>query len=416
MKLYDAIVADKKNAPDDRTKKLEPQLYHPHRRSHRKHIVVYGAFFAFLVAVYSLGIIFAHAKVTIYERKIPFTLDRSSIDLEHESTASGPERLSYQAMVVDDTLTREVFGSKVTVADSKAKGEVVFFNEYSTSSISISSGTTLVTAEGKKYLTQEKVTIPGYTTDKATKTKQPGSSKPVSIIAAASGSDYNTSGTTFSVAVYTGTKKTQVYARSSSAISGGESGARHTVNDDEKNTAVSLLTSQLEERLKRQTRPQIPQGYMTYPELQLFFPDQNSLILQGQGIKFPASLSGSLVTYLIPQTGFEQAIAHIALGDRTFPKVAIPSIAELTVVPASALPSSTTNFPDTLSLSISGQGTIIAKADQGVVKNNLLGIKKSRFDASLEPITEIDHATYSIFPFWAPYFPTNADRIKIVVQ
>lgn len=417
MKLYDVIVADKKHAPDERTRELGDTPPKPPKRVHqyslRKHIIVYGILFGIIVGIYALGIAFAHVTVTIYERQIPFSIDRTTIDLEHEASAA-PERLAYQGMVVSDTLTREIFGSQVVVSDTKAHGQAVFFNEYSTAAQTIASGTTLLSADGKKYVLSQKVTVPGYKT--VAGKKQPGSSTNVTITAAATGADYNTSGTSFTVASYTGTKKTQLYARSATAITGGDSGGKHTVTAQEKTTALDALTSQLQERLKRETRAQIPAGYMTYPDLQLFDIDENSIILQGEGIKFPASISGSLVSYLIPDTNFEQAIARIALGGHTYPSVAIPTIAELSVEPKSVLPVSSKEFPQTISLTVSGQGTIIAKADVNAVKSKLIGIRRTMFDSALKDIPEIDHATYSVVPFWAPYFPSQVGRMKVLVR
>lgn len=418
MKLYDVIISEKKRTTGQNISVPPPDNeWIPRRtpKSFKRHIIVYGILFAVIAIIYVLGVLYAHTTVTVYERRVPFTLDATTIDLTHTNTSAN-ERLTYQAMVVTDTLTRDVFGSEVVVKDVKAKGQVVFFNEYSKTAQSIASGTTLLSTDGRKYILAEKITVPGYTTPKNSTTKQPGTSKPVTVTASATGSDYNTSGTSFTVAAYTGAKKTQLYARSSTGITGGESGGRHTVPANERETIITSLKTQLAERLKRQTRPQIPEGFITYPELQLFSVDDHSLILEGQDIKFPASLSGSLVTYLIPKEAFEQAVARLALGERTFPKVAIPTSGDFEVAPVSVLPVSGKDFPDTISISVAGQGTIIAKTDQDSLKQTLIGIKRNTFETALQNIEEIDHATYTMIPFWAPFFPSKTDRITVVVK
>ncbi|MDB5255256.1 MAG: hypothetical protein JWL92_632, partial [Candidatus Nomurabacteria bacterium] len=74
------------------------------------------------------------------------------------------------------------------------------------------------------------------------------------------------------------------------------------------------------------------------------------------------------------------------------------------------------NIPPSITISVSGQGTIITKAPVDTIQQSLLGISHEQFKAVISAVPEIDTAQYSLLPFWAPYFPYQADRIKVQVK
>jgi hypothetical protein len=287
---------------------------------------------------------------------------------------------------------------------------VVFFNEYSTKAQTIKAKTTITSKEGKKYQTTTAVTVPGYTLKN--KVKTPGTSVAVPVVATGVGPSYNTQGTSFSVS---GWGKT-LYAQSSGTISGGEDGMRHSVAKKDEADVISALQNQLVERLKRETRAQMPEDFITFPDLQITTIDSSSLVLHGESIKFPASIKGSMTTYLIPRTLFETTIANHVLHDRTYARVTIPALASLAVIPATALDSKPQDVPDTIKVRVSGDGTIIAKASLDVIKESLVGTSKGDFGKVLDGVPEVDSAEYHFYPFWAPLFPSSDNRIKVEIK
>ncbi len=416
MKLYDVIrKEDMENGkilpePQERRDEYRPV---PTKKNIFRKLIIFGISVIFLVALYVIGMKVAHAKVVINERHIPFSLDGMEIELVHEKEAS-TGRLSFQTMVVSSSVTRQVYGSDVLPSNSTAKGKVVIFNEYSKSAQKVAAKTTLTGANGKKYITQTAVTVPGYTTS-GTK-KLAGTSVSVAVTAADVGPTYNTTGTSFTIAGWGGTRAKLFYAQSAGAIAGGEDGSKHIVSEDEKDDVVATLNSQLIEKLKRETRAQIPEDLIAYTDLQLATVDSESLVLRGSSIKFPASLAGSMVTYLIPRDLLESTIATKVLNERNYANVAIPTISDLTVTPITALPTDPNSIPESIKIKLSGQGTIITKAPVATIKQTLLGQSKGNFDEILSAIPEVDTAKYHFYPFWAPYFPSDENRITIDIK
>jgi hypothetical protein len=413
MKLYD-VIRKEEEARGDILPQAEPER--PRRRiipeHHRKFSVrkigIIGGSILLLVLFYLLSMRYVHAKVIVTERRIPFTLRKETFEIPHEQDK---ERLSFQTMVVTTEITREVYGGDVRAATSKARGQVVFFNEYSTKSQTVKSGTTLTASTGKRYSTQAAIVVPGYTMEG--KLKKPGTSTPVSIVAADTGVTYNSEGTTFAIS---GWNAKQLYARSAGEITGGGAGAVHAVSEADRPQVIDTLKSYLTERLKRETRAQIPDEFITFPNLQFVSIDTSSLRLEGSNIKFPAQLKGTMVSYLIPRDALESAIAACVLSATPYPSVSIPALSDLDVLPVSAIPTNPAITPDSITISVTGEGTIIAKVPVEHVKEALIGRPRRAFITALTDIAEIDNAQFRLLPFWAPLFPRDEDSFTVLVK
>ena len=96
MKLYDVIRKDtlKKGAHEE---EMEPRVFVPteHPRKKRKRILFFGLILAGIVVLYIVGVYINRATIFITERTIPFMLDRTVIELPHE-TKSDSGRLSFK--------------------------------------------------------------------------------------------------------------------------------------------------------------------------------------------------------------------------------------------------------------------------------------------------------------------------------
>ena len=327
-----------------------PEQLHHHiapryeqRRFSFKKILLIAIACIILVTLYILGIKIVYARVHITERRIPFSVETMHIDLVHQKDTNATE-LGFQAMIVPSEVTREVYGSELTSSTTKATGKIIFLNEYSKSSQTVKAKTIVTSKEGKKYQTNAAITVPGYTLNG--KVKKAGSSAPVGITAIEVGPAYNTTGTSFTVTGWSGTNAKLFYAQSAGAISGGENGVVHVIAEADKKGITDSLQAQLVEKLKRETRAQIPPSFISFPDLQFITVDTTSLNLKGQNIKFPASVKGTMVSYLINRDVLERAIAKEVIHGQSYTDVVIPDMADITVTPITAVPLDPQTIPD----------------------------------------------------------------------
>lgn len=423
MKLYDVIRKEelerfeKKGNIDIGNNKKVPtssEHYHEKKSSTLKKIIIVSVVVAFVSIIYLTGIKFVHAKVIITPREIPFSANKIKVELIKNS-GNDDKLASFQAMVVSGDVSREVFGGDLRTSTVKAKGRVVFFNDYSKTAVTIKAKTTLIGANGKKYTTDQTVTVAGYTVKKDG-TKVTGTSPQVFITALDVGPAFNSTNMNLTVSGYTSAKSKLFYAQTASEITGGDSGTIYVVSDKEKPNVLATLNTQLIEKLKRETRTQIPDGYVAYSDLQFISIDNSTAVLLGTTIKFPASIKGSMVSYLIPRNLLEIAIANKVMSDHNYGGVTIPNILDLKVEPVTAIPTDPKLSPESITINITGNGKIITKIPTDNIKDSLLGIKKEDFSQKLSNIYEINTAKYNLYPFWSPFFPHDLNRINVTVE
>ncbi|HSE56913.1 MAG TPA: hypothetical protein VLB02_02415, partial [Candidatus Paceibacterota bacterium] len=263
-------------------------------------------------------------------------------------------------------------------------------------------------------------TVPGF---KTVEGKRVAGVSPATVVTAtAAGSDYNSKGTDFAVSGYTtGDKAKKFYGRSSGPLAGGVSGNMHTVSEASRVEITGVLQQLLAEKLKRQARAQLPEGFITFPDFQYMLYNSASLTLQSPTIKFPAALSGTLVTYLFPREPLARAIAELAVengsgGAATGITYTVPDVADLTISQGLALAISTEEIPKELTLQVTGEGTMRAALDQNALKEALVGEPTKNFETLMAAFPGIAEARFSRFPFWTPYFPNNPEKIKLIIK
>src|SRR5688572_15913485 len=99
MKLYDVIRKEKLQEEDpainDTVRMLEQaseehevlRYQRPHHHFSLKKLLIIIGILSIVGILYVIGLRSVHARVTITERQIPFTLDRASLELVHEKEA-----------------------------------------------------------------------------------------------------------------------------------------------------------------------------------------------------------------------------------------------------------------------------------------------------------------------------------------
>ncbi len=420
MKLYDIIIKEK----EQQSEKVIQDIHTSEEKENDTLIVSdvvprknrFKRFFYFflagaiLVLLYVISIWFSYAKIVVYERSVPFTLENTMFELGHEDSQIQKD-LTFQTVTVESSIFREVFGTEFKEVSEKAKGNVIFFNTWSKTKQTIPVKTTLEGSNGKRYQTTTSVTVPGYTEEGGE--KKPGTSISVPIVAIDIGPASNASGLDFKVVSYVGAKKQGLTARSAGQVSGGQSGPRHTVSDTEKKVLLDTLQVQLAERLRRETRAQIPKEFFVSSDLQFLFIDPQSFVTEGESVKFIAEAQGTMVSYLIKREALYRAIANEIFRDESLENLYIPDLSALDIRITSAVPIHSKTIPDTITVSVSGNGIIRTKVDPIKVASLLVNQPTKSFRTIIASQKNIDTAELSLYPFWAPFFPKSKEFISV---
>ncbi len=411
MKIYDVI--KKENNVDSNVSQKKDIVSVEKKDTSWKRFFLFFLVSLFLTCVYLVGILFTRVTITINERKIPFSLDNQKIELIHKKN-NLDSKPSFQVMIITDEVTKEVYGSELKPSVSNAKGQVIFINEYSKSNQIIKKDSFLIGENGKRYQVLGDVNVPGYTI--LGNLKKSGISKMVFVVAVSSGESFNSLGMNLSIENLSVLNSKLFYAKSVGAITGGEDGVSYMVPDTEKSEIINALVSQLSEKLKRESRNQIPNTLLSFPKLQFLNVDDNSLVLKGSSIKFSAKLKGSMVSYLISRNLLETEIANKVLSSHDYTNFSVPLIENIDIQSETLISTSVDSIPEYISINLSGDGAIITKSSPKNIKERLLGINKKDFSKILNSIPEIESAHFDIYPFWSHIFPFDRNNIDIVVK
>jgi hypothetical protein len=247
--------------------------------------------------------------------------------------------------------------------------------------------------------------------------KKPGESKPVPIIAVESGSSSNNPGTTFTIPSFSSKKRQLFFAKSVGPLLGGDSGVRHALSKDEEGTIVELLKNQLTERLRRETRVQVPEDFIISPDMQYTYINTNDFKLEGGSIKFVAQAEGKIVSYLIKRDVLYKLIAEEVLQKEISEgQFYIPHFSDITFQIVSPIPTDATLIPDNIRMQVSGTGTLTSIIDPEVLRNTITGMSVKEFKSFVSQNNFIEKAEISLFPFWSPSLPKTKRLLHIVVR
>lgn len=182
-------------------KKVSSKLKIPDFATFRNKFFLFGGIGAFLVIFLVWALVFApHAKITISAQTIAVNIDRT-LSLDPKAAASDTGKLALKPNV--QTLKKSVATTFTATGQkdigNKASGTATLSNGYDSSGISIPQGTVLVAGNGKKFTTNNTVTVPGATVSGGS--IKSGTAK-VGITAAESGDSYNNAAQSYEVQGY----------------------------------------------------------------------------------------------------------------------------------------------------------------------------------------------------------------------
>ncbi len=202
----------------------EEEIIQPTRNRRVKPVGNKGSYkflITFIVLFVSIGTIilalslsYSKAIVTITPKVVKFNVEGTFTAKKSDQNSD----LSYSPITVSDSITQTISATKGPLIQTKAKGSVTIYNNYSSSSQTLVAGTRISTEDGLIYRTSNTVSVPG-------KKSTPGAVS-VTVVAEKAGDNYNLSISDFKNNLnfpgFKGTAKfTGFYAKLKTSIVGG---------------------------------------------------------------------------------------------------------------------------------------------------------------------------------------------------
>jgi hypothetical protein len=288
---------------------------------------------------------------------------------------------------------------------SSASGFITIYNTQSKAQTLIAN-TRFATTAGLIFRLHDAVTIPAGTTAK------PGTVK-VRAYADTTGDSYNVGPTSFTIPGFAGTpQQTQVYARSSEAMTGGASGTVPVIDTATETQARLALSKALAPELATSLNGQVPAGYSlllgsattTFQEL--------APVASATTGTVDVKEQGTITAVVFPNSALAMAVAKSvpALNYQGEP---------LTLLPTSTLLLSSAGLPDVnaaeFSFTLSGTASLVYTIDSTRIAAAVAGKTRSAAEVALTNYPEVKRAIIILRPFWKQTFPQDPSTITITI-
>lgn len=362
-----------------------------------------------LVAVLAIGFLFAilssGAEVTVFPRLREPTVN-AVFEAKRQNAAAG--ELAYEVMSLEAEGSREVSATGQEEVETQATGNITIYNSSSDSQRLITN-TRFQTEAGLVFRIKDPAVVPAATGG------TPGSVT-AEVFADEPGDKYNIpAGTRFRVPGFQENDMTElyeaIYAENGGGFSGGYSGPRFIVDEEQMAAAMESLQGELRQALQGRVETERPAGFTLFsPSVVFVYRDlppeeieEGRVRLRQQAIlQVPLFKNEDFASFIAAGTvpGYEGEPVRIEnIGALSFEYATVPT---------------DISAEESISFRLSGNPKLIWVFDAEQLKSDLAGGAQTALNTVLGGYPAIERATATIRPFWQRSFPDNTEDITII--
>ncbi len=405
--------AESEESKDEEAKGEKEEQIGEEPKKHR--VFAWSNFFVYLIVVVGLGVV-AFAFVSLPRAKVEITPKTEivsfdlGINLDKGISEIGLSQRKVPAQLI--RIEREAKSSFLSTGkklkESKARGTITVYNNYSSASQSLVATTRFISENGKLFRTVSSVTIPGANVSGE---KVTPSVYDVEVIAAEAGEEYNIGPATFSILGFAGTPKyTGFYGKSSASMSGGFKGEIKFVTKDDIKDALKNLEQQLAS-FKAELTSKIPQNLELVEGASEFKIETISSPQAGdEKEKFEMNVKGMISALVFNEEDVKKLIEENVASKIVTDKKSLPKTQKIVYSVKSI------NFGEgKAEISLRAEEGITWKIDAEELKRNLASKSGAEGKEYLGSLLSIDKGTITFWPFWMRKFPSNPEKIEVEI-
>ncbi|MDP3965682.1 MAG: hypothetical protein Q8Q13_02700 [bacterium] len=350
---------------------------------------------------------FRDTTVTVTPRSRPVVFDRAVHFNAYPSASAAIGSLSY-TVIANDIEDSAVVASEGTVhAEDRASGTITVFNEYSPSPVRLIKNTRFATPAGLVFRVPATVIIPGK------KGSVPGSVT-VTVVADQAGEQYNVGPVdkfTLPGLKTSPTMYTSVYARSTSAFTGGFVGDRPGVDAGALSAARAEVRARLESKARDGTRALSTAAATVFPDLiRITYQSLPPTTEAGGGVRIHEKAHVEIP--VLPADLFAQTVAQ-GVGENTEGVNFRIEGLDTLVAGYGGGGGAQTLGTDPLDFTLTGNAVLVWKVDAESLSLALAGRDQDAFQGIITGVPSIQEARARIEPFWKGTFPASTSDISI---
>jgi hypothetical protein len=337
--------------------------------------------------------------------KVEITPSSVSAEVQSSFTANkNTGDLPFEIVTAQKIASKSVESSGTKTVKSSASGTIVIYNTQAKSQRLIAN-TRFATASGLIFRIHSAVTVPGGSSS------NPGTVNAM-VYADKEGSSYNTGPTSFTVPGLAGTPQAnQVYARSTSSMTGGSSGNESVVDSVLEEQTRRALDSALYTDLLMSIKGQVPSGYLLLPGSATTTYEKVVSVSSGGGT-VDIKEQGTITAVVFPNAALAKKIASSIAGlNYQGEPIALSGVDGLLLASVSVPDSSMSSFPFT----VAGTANLVYTVDPSRITAAIAGKDRSDAKTALDNYPEIKKAVIILRPLWRQTFPQDPSSIKVVI-
>lgn len=364
-----------------------------------------------VVIVLLLGVAFL-ASFMLRKAEIEIYPQTKLVDLEQELIIGQGKTFPVQVLSKKMSLTKDFSATGQAQVNKKAQGTITIYNEYSSHPLTFVAHTRFVSAQGKLFRSQKKVTIPGQTIEQGQKV--PGTVE-IKVKAAEPGKDYNIGPTTFSIPGLLGSEMyTSVYAKSSSSMKGGFEGKSSQVTEGDLQKAQNELKQKLMKKIGKALKQESQQKSLSFKKsmfVQEILSRSCSAEPEDPVESFSCEIKGEMKGLVFK----EQDLKNWA------EKLILKQVPEDRKIKPDSLQFSVTVQEKDLEkkqakLTVSVLAKVFSPLNQKALIKRLAGKSRATARIFLKTHPKIKKAEISLSPFWISSVPQDFERIELEVM
>ncbi len=358
-----------------------------------------------LLTIFSL---FTSATVTVTPNKETLNGGNTVFSAYQGDHGSG---VPYKIVKITQNLGQTVPATGEVNQSTKASGQIVIYNNYSSSSQKLVANTRFETPEGLIFRINQAVVVPGSSTKNGI--ILPGSLT-VTVYADQPGDTYNIPLKDFTIpGLKNDPRYKYIYARSKTPMTGGFVGTVKNVSPSDLATAEATIDANLKVALMQEITSQVSSSSVVFPD-GIFTTFSSLPQSQGSDKSVQVNEQGTLTAIVFDQSALTNYIEQTLSSKYVNTPNHIASISALPFAiqnKATFDPNRDTLFTFTLTSDIN----VVADFDQTKLASDLAGKPKSSIEAILGQYPGIASIRAVISPFWKGSFPTDTKKISIVI-
>lgn len=361
------------------------------------------------VAILVLGglTLFAFRKttITVIPRSHSVTFDETSVFTAYPADTAATGTIGYTTQAFDEEDSALVPAQGTQHVETKASGSIIVVNEYSTASVKLVKNTRFQTPDGLIFRTPADIVIPG-------KKGSTAGTVNVTVVADAAGSQYNVG----PVSRFTlpglkgGAMYSSVYARSSTAMAGGEIGEEPATQPGAVEQAKADMRSRLEEKVRGNIKALSAASTAFFELASVTYQDLPNTSEQN-GVRLHEKAHAEVPVFQSPV--FASVIAQSVSADVANAPVALVPGAGFG---AKGAASSTSPLSGPLSFALVGQAQLVWQVDVAQLAKDLAGHDQGAFQTVVAANPAIQEAHARIEPFWSTAFPKDPSSINVDIR